>query len=422
MRIALYGDELLTWQGGRDLFRILFESLNLGCAAEDEIIVITRASRDSLPWRVARIGKYLLTHFPYDFRWIIHELRRVSREKLINDVIGERARLFVVRGKLLSRKAFQALPEFDVAGPFMSPPTWLGNGAWIGYLFDCQHKRFPNFFSPQECVARDHQFATLLRAAPVVIVHSLEAKADLKAYFGAMEAEIVPLPFAASANPLWLQLDATRAREKYRLPKEYFLCSNQFWQHKNHLVIFEALSIARAHGVRMSVAFTGEMQDYRNPAYVKDLIARVEALGISKDCHFLGLIPKIDQIGIMRSAIAIIQPTLFEGAPGGLSVSEAIGVGQRVIASDIPVNREIEQYVDEYFPPTDAKALFYAMCRVREQVNSEPVQQQLLTEGLERRRHFGRVLRSAFAKAVENSKESPLRVIGSKRVSSQTLD
>ena len=124
----------------------------------------------------------------------------------------------------------------------------------------------------------------------------------------------------------------------------------------------------------MCVAFTAEMEDYRNPNYIKDLMARVQALGISDDCYFLGFIPKLDQIAIMRSAVALIQPTLFEGAPGGLSVSEVIGIGQRVIVSDIPVNREIEQYVAEYFPPTDARALFYAMCRVRKQVNSGPVQ------------------------------------------------
>jgi glycosyltransferase involved in cell wall biosynthesis len=156
----------------------------------------------------------------------------------------------------------------------------------------------------------------------------------------------------------------------------------------------------------MSVAFTGHMRDYRNPNYIRELTARVESLRISDDCHFLGLIPKLDQIAIMRSAAAIIQPTLFEGTPGGLAVSDAIGVGQRVIVSDIPVNREIQQYVDEYFPPTDARALFDAMCRVREQRIPRRSQELLLAAGLKRRRHFGRVLRLAFAMAVESSRQS----------------
>jgi hypothetical protein len=241
MRIVLCGDDLLGWQGGRDFFRILFESLKLGCAAEDEITIATRVARDSLPWRVARIGKHLLTRFPYELRWIAREIRHVPRETIIRKITGERARLAVFRGKELYHKYSQASSEFDVAGPFSSPPDWLGCDAWVGYLFDCQHKRLPRFFSPQERAARDDQFAKLLRAAPVVIVHSLDVKADLINYFGPVRGEIIALPSTAAAERKWFQLDATKAREKYRLPGRYFLCSNQFWQHKNHGVILEAL-------------------------------------------------------------------------------------------------------------------------------------------------------------------------------------
>ena len=404
MKIALFADDQLGWQGGRDFLRILFESLKLGCAAEDEITIVTRVHRDSFPWRLVHIGKYLLSNFPYDYRWIAHEMMRVSRDKLIRRITGERARFVTSQENESHRKRFQTLPEFDVAGPFWYPPDWIDSHAWVGYLWDCQHKRLPHFFSHQECVAREDQFAKLLRVAPVVIVHSLDVKADLMTYFGPVRGEIIALPFAAAAEPGWFQLDATKTREKYRLPEKYFLCSNQFWQHKNHGVILEALALARAQGQQMSVAFTGQMQDYRNPGYVRGLMERVEALEISDNCYFLGLIPKLEQIAIMRSAIAVIQPTLFEGSPGGLAVADAIGVGQRVIVSDIPVNREIQQYVGDYFPPTDARALFGAMCRLREQRSPRPVREQLLAEGLERRRHFGRVLRSAFAMAAEGSR------------------
>jgi glycosyltransferase involved in cell wall biosynthesis len=398
LRIALICDELLDWQGGRDFFRILFESLKFGCTAQEQINVATRVSRDSFAWRAMRVGKHLVTRWPCDLYWIAQEFKRIPREKLISDILGERIRLAVLKGH-------KANIEFDVVGPFMYPPGWLGDCPWVGYPGDCQHKRLPQFFSPQECAARDEHFLHLLHAAPVVIVHSLDTKADLMRYFGPVRAEIIALPFAASVNSTWLSLDGTKLREKYRLPVEYFLCSNQFWQHKNHGVILEALAIARANGKPMSVAFTGEMHDYRNPNYTQDLLGRVEALGISNDCHFLGRIPKLDQIAIMRSAAAVIQPTLFEGTPGGLAVSDAIGVGQRVIVSDIPVNREIQQYVDEYFSPTDARALFDAACRVLACAPPRPSPERLLMEGLERRRHFGTILRAAFARAAERSNQ-----------------
>ena len=222
----------------------------------------------------------------------------------------------------------------------------------------------PNFFSAEEIVARDTLFAEMLRELPVVIVNSEDARSDLLRYFPRMSSEIVTLPFAASPLPDWLSVDGMAGREKYRLPLKYFLCSNQFWQHKNHGVVLEALSLARAEGRPIFMVFTGAMEDYRAPAYASHLMSQVQNLGVAGDCLFLGLVPKQDQIAIMKSAIAVVQPTLFEGSPGGGAVHDAISVGCPVIVSDIPVNREIEKYVDAFFSPSDPASLLQAMRRI----------------------------------------------------------
>ena len=125
-------------------------------------------------------------------------------------------------------------------------------------------------------------------------------------------------------------------------------------------MVFEALALARAEGMPYSVVFTGTMEDYRVPDYVPRLLS-MENFGMSQDCFFLGLIPKLDQIGIMKSATAVLQPTLFEGGPGGGSVYDAISIGCPVIVSDIPINREIEKFVDAFFPPSDAASLLRSM-------------------------------------------------------------
>jgi hypothetical protein len=52
--------------------------------------------------------------------------------------------------------------------------------------------------------------------------------------------------------------------------------------------------------------------------------------------------------------------------PTGLSSHDATSVGQRLIVSDIPINKEIEMYVDHYFNPTDARALLDRMRKVGE--------------------------------------------------------
>lgn len=40
-------------------------------------------------------------------------------------------------------------------------------------------------------------------------------------------------------------------------------------------------------------------------------------LGIESKIKILGHIPKLEQIELIKNCIAVIQPTLFEGGPGG---------------------------------------------------------------------------------------------------------
>jgi glycosyltransferase involved in cell wall biosynthesis len=107
------------------------------------------------------------------------------------------------------------------------------------------------------------------------------------------------------------------------------------------------------------------MDDSRDPTYVSTLLARVHDLGIRERCKFLGLIPKIDQIQLVKLATAVVQPTLFEGGPGGGTIYDAVSLGRPTIVSDLPANREIEEHVTCFFDPASPKQLLNAILRLR---------------------------------------------------------
>ena len=65
-------------------------------------------------------------------------------------------------------------------------------------------------------------------------------------------------------------------KTKYRLHEPYFIVSNQFWQHKNHLVILESLKLLSQKGIKISIVFTGKESDHRSPGYFKRLKDFVE--------------------------------------------------------------------------------------------------------------------------------------------------
>jgi glycosyltransferase involved in cell wall biosynthesis len=403
MKIGLHYNCLMGWQGGRDLFRLLFDCLQAGCEPDDQVAILAQKVRDALPWRLARLGKHVLSRYPWDRDWMAREIVRTSTKESLRRTFGHSVRLEWTAAPTTQSDRSRVSSAFDVIGPLCSPPSDNG-AAWVGYIPDCQHRRLPQNFTAEERAQRDRAFSNLLKLAPVVIVASKDAKGDITNYYGPTRAEIVTLPFAASSRADWFDIDVKRLLTKYNLPSNFFICSNQFWIHKNHAVIVEALAIAKAEGSAHRVVFTGDTYDYRDPGYFQRLVQRAEELGVAQNCHFLGLLPKLDQIGLMQAAMAVIQPTLFEGGPGGGVVYDAVALGKRVLLSDIPINREIEPYVDEYFAPADARALHRAMSRAEEQVAPARPKDLLLRESQERRRKCGSVLRSAFALAVERSK------------------
>ena len=60
---------------------------------------------------------------------------------------------------------------------------------------------------------------------------------------------------------------------------------------------------------------------------------------------------------MLRNAKALIQPTLFEGGPGGGSANEAIALGVAVLASNIPINLEINTKNISFFNPSNTNDL-----------------------------------------------------------------
>jgi glycosyltransferase involved in cell wall biosynthesis len=97
----------------------------------------------------------------------------------------------------------------------------------------------------------------------------------------------------------------------------------------------------------------------------------------------------------MKHAHAVLQPTLFEGGPGGGSVYDAVSLGVPAIVSDIPVNLEIDDPTVSFFRARDPQDLAEKMRRALDSDRRPPDVMQLLASGLRRRRQYGKeILRS----------------------------
>jgi len=292
--------------------------------------VTPSVSRDQLRDAVAATGCSISTHSYYGSR---RGLARALRH------LGAEA----------------AFPSMMSLGPHFPCP-------WIGYIPDLQHKRLPDNFSQRECRERDKNFSSLLAHAPALIVNSRSVVRDIEEFYPDATATLFSLPFCPPANPDLLRDIGEDAICAYALPETFFIISNQFWLHKSHQTAFDALRLLRDSGFAdVHILCTGNLHDYRAPGYVDRLKANIARDGMTDRIHFLGVIPKWHQLAVMRRSVAVVQPTLFEGGPGGGALYDGVSTATPVILSDIDVNREADLGVIEFFRAGSAEDLAQKM-------------------------------------------------------------
>lgn len=281
---------------------------------------------------------------------------------------------------------------------------------WTGYVYDFQHKYFPEFFSKKEILRRDSDFAVMLSEADMVIVNSTAVAEDIKKFFPARRAKVTVLPFCPIVDSQYFG-DYAPILARYNIPKRYFVICNQFWVHKGHKTAFEAFFLLRKMlGAQdISLVCTGSTYDYRFPDYFPSLKSRVAELGMSDSIRFLGHISKRDQIGILRGAIAVVQPTLFEGGPGGGSVYDAVAYGVPAIVSDIPVNREISEPSVIYFQAGSAEDLAKKMLAMASNHPIPTDEAELVSKSETRSAALGEVMMETVCRSMQDTVHDMVR-------------
>ena len=156
-------------------------------------------------------------------------------------------------------------------------------------------------------------------------MNSKTAESDLQQVFPEAVHKKNVLSFKTSPEHKWYESNPQQTQHEYSLPDRFFLVSNQFWQHKMILVLFKALKLLGEMSISPSVVCTDHIYDYRQPDYSDIILQTIHKFGIAQQIHLLGLIPRLDQIQLMRRSLAVVQPSLFEGWSTVVEDARALG-------------------------------------------------------------------------------------------------
>lgn len=336
MKIGFIPKSLLGWGGGKDfLYTLLYSLRNFSKKNDLDIHIFVDKDDDSnidelkiLDFKIVNIGK-------------------IEKTIIAESSVKHELQLIVAFG-------------FDLGILFPIP--------WISYIPDFQHKYLTSLFLKSEIKYRDRNFRMLYENAEAVIVNSKSAECDIVNFLNGDRDKVLRLPFAPILKKEFLDYQGIEILPLYsQVSKRYFLISNQFWIHKSHKTAFETFKLLSEQYPEykdVQLVCTGSLQEYRDVKYINELIDYIKVNDLEDKIILLGHIPKAHQIALLSKSIALIQPTLFEGGPGGGSTYEAISLNKRVILSDIAINKEVTKGRVYFFQAGSAESLLEKVIKV----------------------------------------------------------
>jgi glycosyltransferase involved in cell wall biosynthesis len=227
----------------------------------------------------------------------------------------------------------------------------------IGWIPDFQHVYLPQFFSAGMREFRDSYFRMLSETCALVMLSSHNALEHFSSFAPehAHKGRVASFPSIFAFEPP--QENNFSARQRFNIPAKFALVANQFWGHKNHAIVVEALRLLKKQGVHIPVVMTGLPADYRYPNNepLSCLLQAVASAGLVSEVTVLGMLPETELVNLMRSAAILIQPSRFEG--WSMVVQECKALGRPLVCSDIPIHHEQAPGALGFFPSDNPEVL-----------------------------------------------------------------
>lgn len=201
---------------------------------------------------------------------------------------------------------------------------------YIATVWDTCHRDTPEFPEVREFnqfFIRERNYQNNLSPALVVLVDSVSLADSIAFRYGVDRSRLLPMPFSPSQ---FLSSALAKSKcdvlAKYNLDEGYFFYPAQFWAHKNHIRILEALLLLKGNGLNFKVVFVGG--DQGNRASVERF---VEQNDLANQVRFLGFAPADEMRGLYEGCQAVVMPTYF--GPTNVPPLEAWMLGKPLIYS-----------------------------------------------------------------------------------------
>ncbi len=231
--------------------------------------------------------------------------------------------------------------------PSPLPESFESGTPFVIAIHDLQHRlqpEFPEVSSNGQFELREYLFRNGARHATLVLADSEVGREDILNFYephGATPDRVKVLPFLPAvylSTPISPE-EKRRVAQKYRLPDRYLFYPANFWPHKNHARIVEAVGRLNSQaGLDVKVVFTGTSSDELARKTIGEMRTIARHFDVEDAIHRLGYIEDGDMSALYAGARGLVMPTFF--GPTNIPVLEAWACGCPVLTSDIRGIRE----------------------------------------------------------------------------------
>ncbi|HEX9605742.1 MAG TPA: glycosyltransferase family 1 protein [Gemmatimonadaceae bacterium] len=380
MRIGIYA-RVRSEQGGVFRYTVTFLEMLRALDLEDEVVLLHRRKAD-LPMSDLIGGAWSEARLPSGLMDVLQDVGVA----LVGEQLARRVWYYATRlrsGSVLL--APNGDPRFDGIGarwyrdraldlviyPVYSVKAFETRVPSAVTVHDLNHRlytEFPEIRALGEFERREYYFRNACRSALTLFVESETGKEDLLDYYadtGVDGDRIVVLPMlpASSVNPRVSASERARVSDRYGLSEDYLFYPAQFWPHKNHLRLVEALyHLKYGAGLTPTLVLGGSYSGALRRRTFAAAMRAARRLGVDRQVRHLGFIPDQDMSALYSAAACLVMPTFF--GPTNIPVLEAFAMGCPVVTSDIRGIREQTDGAAVLVNPRDSEGIADGLRRV----------------------------------------------------------
>ena len=254
----------------------------------------------------------------------------------------------------------------------------------ICWLPDFQHVKLPQNFDKKEIIRRNNLYENIIKNSSLILLSSKNSIEDLKKFSKKKNIRYKKLNFVPYID--FNQFNKCRIK-KYNL-KKYLIVPNQFWKHKNHLILVKAINRLKDKKLKFKIVLTGDSKSQKDKKVFNNFIKEIKIKKLDNFFLYLGKVLYSDLINLINQSNALINPSRFEG--WSTSVEEAKILNKKILLSNIKVHKEQNPKNSYYFKPNDDLKL--------SKIIDKTINEKVLRKNLKLIKKNYRLNRSQFAK------------------------